>query len=132
MHIVANPASSSTDTPAPVEEPPVTKRRSDKMGLAVSIGSDPDRLSKAVDALRRDKFAGSGVSARETWLTTWILFHTTVFGDGSDPFPLTVDKIEHVVALFKAAGYRSVKNYTHRAKSEHIATFCRHKTSWTP
>ena len=106
-------------TAPPPQPTPVTKRKSDKMATALDVAADPARRAQALANLRRDKFAQSGVSARETWFTTWNKFHHALFGEDVHPMPLDQPRLEGIISLFKAASYRSVANYVQRAKSEH-------------
>ena len=98
-------------TPPPPEPParPSTqtvqrkRKMQDKMSLALEIAADPIRSGAALAALKRDKFARTGESARQNWWRTWCRFHHALSPD-TPPLPLSTRSIEAVSSLFKAAG----------------------------
>ena len=47
------------------------------------------------------------------------------------PFPLSIESINRVAALFKAGGYLSFDNYALRAKSEHLSLGLSGPGAWT-
>ena len=101
--------------------PKVARVAQSKLAERLKVAADTELHSKALAALQLDKYAGSGRRARDNCWRTWCLFHERLFKD-EPPLPLTIKKIESIVAVFKSASYVSVGNYVHRARQEHIAT----------
>ena len=129
------PSSSSSNPPPPSGKessvaPVAPAKRSTKLGKALEVASDPDLMERALQDLEKDKFAATCSSSRDNWWRTWCRLHDAA-ALGGDAVPLTVRSINHVAALFKAAGFVSYSNYAHCAKSEHIATMHRHGLPWT-
>ena len=79
----------------------------------------------------RMSYSASTARTRSSCLRTWVLLHKAAFPElpKVPPFPLTVDKIVRVAALFKVGGYLSFANYLGRAKSEHLAVS--ETSTWT-
>ncbi|CAE8680307.1 unnamed protein product [Polarella glacialis] len=75
---------------------------------------------RAVELLEQDVTAASALSSRCSLLKTWSQFHFKFYGEFVPVFPITVDKLRDVAAIFKAGDYRSFPNYVSRIKEEHI------------
>lgn len=84
------------------------------------IAEGPAGRSKCLNDLMRDMYASSSRAPRDSQLNTWTAFHHLWFGEESQPWPLDEDKLVRVSSLFKAAGYKSYKNYLSRAKEHHV------------
>ena len=75
----------------------------------------------ALESLVSDMEAASSKGPNAALLKTWQSVHESWFGaDGEPAFPLSVEKLRAVGAVFKARGYRSFPNYLTKAKQQHI------------
>ena len=129
--VLARPTASSSST-AVVAAPEVKRRRLDAPVFAPSRRADRsaaltaatslEARCDALSELERDKRAASSAGSQVSLLATWIAFHTEWFATQGaiPPFPLDVDKINAVSAMYKRGGYRSFPNSLSRAKREHI------------
>lgn len=67
-----------------------------------------------------DFHAASSKASRDSTLSTWLSFHDAWYGPETSPWPLTVEKLLVISAMFKKGTYKSFTNYLARAKEEHI------------
>ena len=70
--------------------------------------------------LRKDKVEKTSAAPALSVWKTWQGFHYDVFGEETDPLPITPQKLVSVGSLFTAGGYRSFANYATGAKNAHI------------
>eukprot|EP00435_Cladocopium_sp_Y103_P026632 s1576_g6.t1 len=82
----------------------------------------PEQMRGALSNLIDDMYASSSRAPRDALLKTWTRFHHKWFGEQMAVLPITEDKLLKVSALFKAGGYKSVKNYLSRIKEYHITS----------
>ena len=85
-------------------------------------GKIPEEEKRAaLDNLMTDMEAATSKGPNASLLKTWQPVHASWFGaDGEPAFPLTVEKLRAVGAVFKSKGYRSFPNYMSKAKQHHI------------
>lgn len=99
---------------------PTRRASSDRLIQALSTSESVIDARRQLD---RDKYARSSQGPRAALLRTWARIHEStaqMVQLPKAPFPLREHGIETVLALLKAAGYRSVPNYLSRAKEEHV------------
>lgn len=87
---------------------------------AFSAAKSELSMSAALDELESDFHAASSKASRDSTLSTWLSFHDAWFGPETSPWPLTVQKLLVISAMFKKGKYKSFTNYLARAKEEHI------------
>ncbi|CAK0892373.1 unnamed protein product, partial [Prorocentrum cordatum] len=119
---------SSSSLPLPAQMP--SRRRADEPLIScIRRGSKPAALAaisteegraRALQSLMSDQHAASSWATRDSYLRTWLEFHTAWFAESVPAFPLSVDILYAVGAAFKAGHYRSAKDYFARAKGRHI------------
>jgi hypothetical protein len=93
------------------------------MGDAVkSLACARDAQSKAsaLQSLESEVYAASSQAPQQTLLRTWAKFHNSWFANTKDVYPISVDFLRAVAAMFKAGGYASFKNYLCAVKAHHI------------
>ena len=91
------------------------------MSLALTAVSSAAERQAALGALEDDMFAASSKKPRASYGRTWDTFHTAWFGPSVPVFPITVQKLLAVGALFKHGKYRSFQNNLSLVKDEHIS-----------
>ena len=97
--------------------------RGNGMGDAVkSLACARDAQSKAsaLQSLESEVYAASSQAPQQTLLRTWAKFHNSWFANTKDVYPISVDFLRAVAAMFKAGGYASFKNYLCAVKAHHI------------
>ena len=94
-------------------------RRADP-SRALATLTAPGGREQLLSELQKGFSAASSSTGKVSLLTTWSNFHDQWFGEAVPMYPLTVDGLLAVSALFKKAGYRSYPNYLSAVKSEHI------------
>ena len=87
---------------------------------ALRAAQSEQKMSAALDELESDFHSASSKASRDSTLSTWLSFHDAWYGPETPPWPLTVEKLLVVSALFKQGKYKSFANYLARAKEEHI------------
>ena len=80
----------------------------------------PEVRRDTLALLHQDVHAASVGNGPASLLRTWSHFHNTWFAGVVPVFPLTVDSIEAVGALFKKGRFRAVASYVSAAKDRHI------------
>ena len=96
--------------------PVIRKRDAGAMSIAKATADDPAKKMEALAALHNNMYARTSIGPREAQATTWARFHVWWYGPDVPILPLTEQKVLHVSALFKSAGYKSYKNYASRMK----------------
>ena len=103
------PQPSSSSAPSSGTAYPGSRRGCPAAALAAS--EESDSMDAAVAALLRDRYAPNTNRARASWQRTWLKFHLAAHRHVSPsppPFPPTPSGLQHIAALFKAGGYRSL------------------------
>ena len=88
---------------------------------AKATAANQESFETALENLDRDMYAATSVGPREAVWATYKRFHVYAMGYKVSLLPLTPESVRRVAALFKAAGYRSYRNYISRARDEHLA-----------
>ena len=130
----ALPAGSATAVTAPADEldPPGFRRGS--LAVAVAAAATREDMQAAIADLLRDRYSQTTLRSRESWLETWAAMHDAAYATETvkpGPFPLTLEGIIRVAALFKRGGYMSFENYATRAKSEHLSLNLGGPSAWS-
>ena len=107
----APPTSRRPDFPTLRED---INRTAAKRKLETSAGA----REVAIAALIRDQYANSTRRPRDICWATWCAKAEMM---GVSPLPLQIDNVSAIMSAFKAEGYKSVRNYTSRARQEHLA-----------
>ena len=88
---------------------------------ALATAANPQAYAAALVELDRDMYAATSTGPREAVWATYQKFHASAVGGNVPVLPLSTEAVRKVAALFKAAGYRSYRNYIGRAKDEHLS-----------
>ena len=91
-------------------------RRSGSLHKAVESAA-PQNRQITLAKFRQDIWARSNTASRDSRWATWCKICAAW---QIPPVPLTVDTVHMVASSFKAAGYRSARQYFSRARREHI------------
>jgi len=83
----------------------------------LELEGNEELLKQAIQEFEDDKYAASNCSSVQARLSWW---STRSKQMGCEPYPLTVDKINRIGALFKAGGYRSAPQYFSCFKRQRI------------
>ena len=117
---VSMPAHDSTgesQPPAPptVRRPdfPTLREDIDRTAAKRKLETSAEARDDAIAALIRDQYANSTRRPRDICWATWCAKAEMM---GVSPLPLQIDNVSAIMSAFKAEGYRSVRNYTSRAR----------------
>jgi hypothetical protein len=88
--------------------------------VALSAAVDEQSKQEALKLFEKDIDAASSSASMTSWWRTWLEFHHAWHGPEVEALPLTPSKIEAVLSMMKAGGYRGVANYLGLAKDKHV------------
>jgi hypothetical protein len=102
---------------------PTLRENVDRVSAKRKLETSSNARENAIASLLRDQYANSTRRPRDICWTTWCSKAEMM---GVQPLPLQIDNVSAIMSAFKAEGYRSVKNYTSRARQEHLTVFKSH------